>query len=235
MKQLQIGDKVHIGKNQYEPVYSFGHYNQETKAPFLKVETSASTPLLISADHMVHVQSRGFVPASSLERGDTLVDGSTGDEMTIQSIRTVQAQGVFAPFTPSGKIVVNGVLASSFVTLDQANTANLSIIAGLEVSHQWLAHTFEFPHRLICHYLTQCSKESYTTDGISTWAATPLKVSQWILEQNTMVRCSILAVCVAILALFAVLEALFLYPVIALGAAAVGLWHRRRRNQAKTL
>jgi hypothetical protein len=235
MKQLQIGDKVHVGKDQYEAVYSFGHYNQEMKAPFLKLQTSASTPLLISADHMVHVQSRGFVSASSLEQGDKLVDGSTGDELTIQSIRTVQAQGVFAPFTPSGKIVVNGVLASSFVALDE--TENLSIVFGLHVSHQWLAHTFEFPHRLMCHYLTQCSKESYTADGISTWVATPLKASQWVLEQNSMVRNSLLTVGVAVLALFAVLETFFLYPMLALGAAAaaVGVWHRRRGNQSKAL
>lgn len=235
VKQLQIGDKVHVGKNHYEPIYSFGHYNQEIEGAFLKIKTSASAPLLVSADHMVQVPSRGFVPASTLEQGDKLVDGSSGDELIIQSIRTIQAQGFFAPFTSSGKIVVNGILASSFVAMDEKDTANLSIIAGLELSHQWLAHTFEFPHRLMCHYLTQCSKESYTVDGISTWVATPLKITQWVLEQNTMVRSSLLAVGVTVLALFAALETLFLYPVLALGAAAVGVCYRRRQSQAKAL
>jgi len=230
MKHLSIGDKVHVGKSQYEPVYSFGHHDAKASATFLKVQTSAATPLLVSADHMVQVQSRGFVPASNLVQGDKLVDGSTGDEVLVKSIRTVSAKGVFAPFTPSGTIVVNGILASSFVALD--SQPNLTIL-GVALSHQWIAHTFEFPHRLACHYLSQCPNETYTAKGISTWVALPLRASQWLLRQNIVVRSSLLTVFSIILALFAILEA-FAYPILAVGAAAT-LWYRSRRQTAKAL
>lgn len=229
MKQLQIGDKVHVGKNQYEPVYSFGHYNPSKQASFLKVETTNS-PLLVSEDHMLNVQSRGFVPASNLSPGDKLVDGSTGDDVIIKSIRTVQAQGVFAPFTPSGKIVVNGVIASSFVALD--SQPSLSIVAGLQLSHHWIAHTFEFPHRVMCHYLAQCATESYTTEGISDWVSGPMKLSQWVLAQNTMVRTSLLVLFAVVLALLASAEAFLNYPMLLAACTAVGIYHRRK-NQAK--
>jgi hypothetical protein len=116
-------------------VYSFGHYNEGASAPFLKVKTTiASTPLLVSKDHMVYaVWIRGFVPASILEkeRGDTLVDGSTAgeEEATIWSITTpVEAQGVFAPFTPSGKIVINNVVASSFMSLNACPRHSRSLL-----------------------------------------------------------------------------------------------------------
>lgn len=235
MKHLSIGDKVHVGNNRYEPVYSFGHYDAKASATFLKIQTSAATPLLVSADHMVKVQSRGFVPASNLAEGDKLIVGSTGGaDILVTSIHTVTAKGVFAPFTPSGTIVVNGILASSFVVLDGSQLNSLSIIGSLQLSHQWLAHTFEFPHRLACHYLShQCPNETYTANGVSTWVARPLHASQWMLRQdNIVVRCTFLILVTIILALFAILEAMcFTRPILAVGTAAAAtlLWYRRCR------
>lgn len=204
MKELQIGDKVHVGKNKYEAVYSFGHYNPVAKASFLKVQTTNATPLLVSEDHMVYVQYRGFIPASDLRQGDRMVDGSTGDEVTVKLIRTVEAQGVFAPFTPSGKIVVNGILASSFVSLE--SKPNLTIMGVTLFTHQWIAHTFEFPHRLVCHYWKTCPNESYTSDGISTWVAIPLQIFQWVLVQNTLIRSTFLSVSLVAVIFFSLLE-----------------------------
>lgn len=216
MKDLQIGDKVNVGNDKFEPVYSFGHYNPVVHGRFLEVKTDQSS-LQVSADHMVFAASRGFVPASTLQKGDKLVLGSR-DEVVVESIRPVKSKGVFAPFTPSGKIVVDDVLASSFVVLKSQPTISF---AGFTVSYQWLAHTFEFPHRVVCHYLTKCPTESYTSDGISTWAAAPLKAAQWVLSQNAALVGALMVPFVLMLCIFAILEACFLYPVavVALGVA----------------
>jgi len=229
MKHLEIGDQVHVGKNQYETIYSFGHYDQKARASFLEVQTTEST-LVVSADHMVFEKSQGFVPSSNLKQGDKLVDGGSGEELSIKSIRNVKAQGVFAPFTPSGTIVVNNVLASSFVSLDSQPKMS---IAGISFSHHWMAHTFEFPHRMVCHYLGRCPNESYTKDGISTWVAGPFQVSQWLLRQHAVIRNSLCAVFCTILFMFSFLEACMNNPVLVMGAvAAVGAFLRRSHQKA---
>jgi hypothetical protein len=232
MKQLQIGDKVHVGDNHYEKVYGFGHYNQEAHVGFLEVKTTTST-LKITPDHMVYTKSFGFVPASDLKIGDTLVQGSSGTDITIESIRETKAQGVFAPFTPSGKIVVNNVLASSFVSL---NSDQHISIAGVKVSHQWLAHKFEFPHRLACCYMGKCMKDTYTVEGISSWVALPLSMGQWVLQQDPLVKNTMLVAFMGLMALFAAIETCLLSPITStVMLASVAYLYRRNSAQHKTL
>ena len=230
MKNLKIGDMVQTGNSEYEQVYSFGHYAPDMLAQFLQVHVEdALTPLSISSDHMVFVKSRGgFVPASDLKEGDQLVDGA-GNELSVASIdKKDKVLGVFAPFTPSGKIVVNDILASSFVAMDSKLT-----IGGAEFSNQWIARTFEFPHRVACHYMGQCPNEVYDEDGISMWVSTPHKIGQWLLTQNSLLRNMFFASLVAVLSVFAVVEALFVYPASLVIFVAAAHFYNTRRGQNK--
>jgi hypothetical protein len=52
LKELKLGDMVHVEKEVYEPVYSFGHHAPNTRAEFLQVKTD-KTILELSSDHMV--------------------------------------------------------------------------------------------------------------------------------------------------------------------------------------
>lgn len=127
-----------------------------------------------------HWRKLHFISASSLRVGDTLT--SSGEqERTVQSIHIVKGCGIFAPFTFCGSIVVNDVVASCFVAVD-AKTYLLG------VSHHWMAHAFEFPHRLDCNYMGQCLYETYTEEGIPAWVAAPLQWSQWMLMQHVAVH-----------------------------------------------
>jgi hypothetical protein len=158
---------------------------------------------------MVYVKSKGYVPASSLVKGDVLITGSN-DEASVAQIRNIQATGVYAPFTPSGKIVVNNVLSSSFVAFE--GKASLRI-AGINVSYQWLDHTFEFPHRVLCHYLGQCLKEEYNADGVSRWAETSFKIVEWMMEQNFVLRHTLLILMFLVLHFFTFLESFMMVPI----------------------
>ena len=112
---------------------------------------------------MVLNASGSAIAARLLRSRDELLDAN-GDLLAIQSIEPVWADGVFAPFTPSNKIVVNDILASSFVAFD--NGSYLSV-AGFKFSYQWMAQFFETPHRFYCQFISSCDKETHTADGIS--------------------------------------------------------------------
>jgi len=179
MSELRIGDSILTSNHKYEPVYSFGHRKEDIKAEFLKIFTMTTT-LEISAEHMILTKTHGFIPALSLRKGDYLLD-NLGQEVAIYSIKSATAKGIYAPFTPSGQLVVNGFVVSCFIAFK--NSQSLRTFGDLSISYQWIAHMFEFPHRLICYYISMCSDEMYTNAGISKWVAHPLSFAQWLLEQ----------------------------------------------------
>ena len=117
MKDLQLGDRVLVATNNstsyYEPIYSFGHRLDSVVAEYLVI---LPFELEVSTDHMVFVEGGAAVPAGNLVVGDRLENG----EM-ITAIKTVQRLGVYAPFTPSGSIVVNGVRASSLAAFQASS------------------------------------------------------------------------------------------------------------------
>lgn len=156
----------------------------------MSITTSASTlPLEVTREHMLLVKQHGFIPASSLHEGLTLIDGTTGEEVTVESIQGKTARGMFAPFTASGKIVVNNVLASSYIVLEESPELNFLGVFG--ISFQWVAHSSTFPYRVSCLYLRQggCADEAYTSEGLNEWTAASLNAALWLLElQNTFLK-----------------------------------------------
>jgi len=197
MQDVRIGDRVLTSKQHFEPVYGFGHYETTQEVSYLQVYTSRGhhspprPPLEISKDHMLFVQ--GFsvpVPASYLKKGDVLLGVHGGEDdighRTVVDIVHVTRKGAFAPFTPSGTIVVNDVMVSCFVSFQGSHVLNLGGIT-LPLSYQWLAHAFETPHRIICK-LYPCQQESYNPDtGISSWVELPLRFGEWVLRQPAWV------------------------------------------------
>jgi len=184
MDQLKLGDRVLVDNNKneekYEPIYSFGHHHKTQTATFIQLMPSR---IELSSQHLIFLQDGRAVPAGIVRVGDVLQSGQI-----VTAIRTVTRHtGMYAPFTPSGKIVVNDQMASSFVSLQpQSDVLVLFGRWSTGITHQWLAYTFELPHRLWCSYSSNkgCTKETYTTDGISTWVAVPLQFFLWLLDDD---------------------------------------------------
>lgn len=202
LKQLQIGDQVMVAANKFEPVYSFGHYDQDSRFAFLVINNEVE----ISPNHMMAIDGMGFVPASTVQVGDLIFTGS-GELVEVKSISTTISKGMFAPFTPSGTLLVGNILVSAYVSL-QPDSSTLKLRGDIStgISFQWLAHAFEFPHRLVCYHLGSCPTERYYSSGLSTWVHTPLSVSQWLLRQNMTIQLVLLLPCLIVFALFAVFE-----------------------------
>ena len=180
MRSLEIGDFIYVGNGVYEPVYSFGHYEHDVRKTMLQLQMS-DFHLHISEDHMIFTKDRGPIPAGLLAVGDEVLDADQ-NPLVVNSISLVNSRGVFAPFTASGKLVVSGIMVSSFVAIEQSPQL---VIGPFQLSWQWLAHTFEFPHRLICGR-RGCRGETYDANGINRWI--PLESVMWLMKQNAVVR-----------------------------------------------
>jgi len=184
MRDISLGDKVLVDTHKYEPVYSFGHRSPFMETIFLRIST-VSHQLVITGDHMVFLENGESVPASHVQINDKLQLAENESEL-VTDIETIKKRGAYAPFTASGTIIINGVKTSTFVAFQDSKTLVLSGV-DTSISFQFIAHTFELPHRLWCHYLSDCLEEHYTADGISTWVALPHTFSLWFLKQNDFV------------------------------------------------
>ena len=187
MDELRIGDKVLVdGDNQYETVYGFGHRDKNIKADYLKINTNANTkPLVISKAHLLFIEGGLAVPASSLSVGDQVILDNNGLG-TVTSINTAKSDGIYAPFTMSGTIVVNGIKASSFVAM-QEDKWQLHL-GGIPtpISFHWIAFVFEASHRL-GYRAGLLPTETYSEEGISHRVYHAWKGANWVLCQNGFV------------------------------------------------
>ena len=220
MQDLKLGDKVLVAPNKYEPIYSFGHFDPDISADYLQLRTP-STKLDISNDHMVFVEHAGAIPASAVKIGDKVVLASGSVEL-VEDIKSVVRTGAFAPFTPSGTVVVDGVKASSFVSLQESSSVLVIGSVSTGLSYQWLAHTFELPHRVWCSYVGDCSTETYV-EGVSVWVSSGHKFALWFLNVKSDMLMAFVSV--PVLVAFAVLglvDMILSYPVVVVALVVVG-------------
>jgi len=206
MEELKFGDVVRVAEDEYSRVYSFGHYQRDGKIPYLQVHHQLSQqkqamppPLELSEEHMVYVirqneKEGSFVPARSILTGDTLLWASSSHSsvkkneqdqyyMTkVRKINYVWRKGAYAPFTESGTILVNDILASNYVSMFLQQSG-----LDLPVTEQWLYHSFQAPQRLICSKLSHlCTNETYNEEtGISVWLEAPFQFFQQYFPSTT--------------------------------------------------
>lgn len=124
MDQLRIGDKVlargEDGGLAFQDVYVFGHEDAAATASFVQIHTEGTKmPLELTGGHFLPTLSAVGVQLSKRARdvrpGDIVLLAAQGGfkPCTITQVSVVQRRGLFNPFTMSGDIVVNGVLASA--------------------------------------------------------------------------------------------------------------------------
>ena len=181
MDQLQIGDMVlttnQNGGYEYSPVYSFGHKAHMVKASFLQlILETTSKPLEISSNHLLYryddaEKKPRLVPASSVKTGDRLITFQHGssDTVTVQGVRTITREGIYAPFTGTGDIVINGIRTSNYIALPPEFQKYLTF-----AQQHWLQHMAYTPYRWYCSWLG-CVNETYDKEsGVS------LAVLSWL-------------------------------------------------------
>jgi len=172
IEDVKIGDFIRAEKLEYSRVYSFGHYDKDQAVSYLQIQFEETmdhhqSPLEISPTHMVFLENNIAVPASDIQVGDYLMTTTT--TRRVQSIKSITRHGAYAPFTYAGTAVVNGVVVSNYVTMNELNLPH------------WMAHAFLAPRRLYCHmFWDNCQKETRRSDnqGIADWVVSPWRLGE---------------------------------------------------------
>jgi len=188
MRNVQLGDKVLVDQDgTYETVYSFGHYDTKIQSDaFMSLTTSDGKSLTLTPNHMIQTSNKGTIAASRIQLGDSvMIASSNKNEKVTQISKNTRKKGMYAPFTKSGYLVVDDIVVSNYigVIVNDQNNDDAKILGGL-VSHQWVAHAFNAPHRFYCNY-NDCMTENYTEEGLSTWIAMPFSLAQRMFVENT--------------------------------------------------
>ncbi|CAF4324085.1 unnamed protein product [Rotaria sp. Silwood2] len=133
LSDIQIGDKVLVNKhNTYEPVISFIHAKREGLFGFLAINiqsvmSNLSSTLYVSANHLIFDFDSGKAKFAGKFHIDDRVQLIENNEIVpgqIISIGSTKQEGYYAPLTPSGTIVINGVVASNYATVNNHNLAH---------------------------------------------------------------------------------------------------------------
>jgi hypothetical protein len=134
LSDVTIGDKVLINEhNVYEPVIAFIHADRDNFFEFLAIDVQSmmsnlSSTIVVSSNHLVFdFDSRKARFAGSFRVGDRVqfVEKAQIIPGEIIRIRLTQQKGYYAPLTPSGTIVVDGVLASNYATVSNHDLAHI--------------------------------------------------------------------------------------------------------------
>ena len=190
MKDLQVGDRVLTGERTYEAVYAFAHYHPTKRAEFLHISTQPKATIEITEQHMVFLAGEKHpVRADSIRVGDILRGDKEG--LTVATIKRVQRQGVYAPLTPKGTVVVSGIVASSYISFQEGKDA--MDFGALQVSQHIYVHTALSPFRIVCmgspsSSTTRSFCHSFDDHGMPRYVAFGIRFNRWILKQNPVVQ-----------------------------------------------
>ncbi|XP_035824149.1 uncharacterized protein LOC101845224 isoform X2 [Aplysia californica] len=134
VRQVKVGDLVLVrdagGCLKYDEVYMFGHKDEGAVSEFVMLLTETKS-VCVSSEHSVYCSRAGqemCVAAGNVRVGDELLvlDASSARLVAepVVSIGFEKKQGLFAPFTLSGSIVVDGTLMSCYVNSPAPATAH---------------------------------------------------------------------------------------------------------------
>lgn len=213
MKDLQVGHVVKSGVDQYSRVYAFGHRDADLRTEYLQLRLSKTDDKLeITPNHLVFLPNQTAVPASNLKVGDQVVVAYTAT--MILGIERVIRRGAYAPFTESGRVEVNHVQASTYVTLQPGQSHFAVGEFTTPISHQRLAHLALTPIRI----------------GVAPASMIPYmhKASLWLLRQHATVVVTLLVPILLLLSVLCGGGAVLL--LLSLAAVYPGR-HRRRRTK----
>mmetsp|Transcript_10086 Transcript_10086/g.25287 ORF Transcript_10086/g.25287 Transcript_10086/m.25287 type:complete len:460 (-) Transcript_10086:162-1541(-) len=118
MDELEVGDSVRVGPEEFSDVLFFSHRLFSGVFDFVRLEVSgAEQPLVLTKNHYLPVASRSnqLVAAGAVRVGDSVVLAS-GKTAAVISVAEARAEGLFNPHTVDGTLVVNGVTTSCFTT-----------------------------------------------------------------------------------------------------------------------
>ena len=155
MSDLKVGDEVltaaestdgEMTELTYAPVIAFLDRDVEQSAEFVEIVTAAARKLTLTPSHLIYVADNSSNTPRMIFAADAKIGYfvfAVGDENAakmatrdeIVSMRVVElSEGVYAPLTTSGTIVVDGITCSCYAEFSSHRIAHLAMLP-LRVYH----------------------------------------------------------------------------------------------------
>ncbi|XP_052866332.1 protein hedgehog, partial [Anopheles cruzii] len=142
LSELRIGERVQAvdgtGRTVFSEVLMFMDRDTHQRREFVTIEADGGARLKVTPAHLVMVWRKElaetrFVFAERIREGDhILVHGASAtgtlEPRRVLRISAVLAEGVYAPLTREGTIVVDEVVASCYALIDSQTVAHLSFL-----------------------------------------------------------------------------------------------------------
>lgn len=153
MADLQVGDHVLTlatnGETTYSPVLLFFHQNSQTRADFIKLHlTNGSESITLTPNHLIYFTTNNKALITDLTAGFAR-HAAVGTYLylkdinghfvfkTIEKVETLKLNGIYAPLTKEGTVVVNNVYTSCYAHINHHGIAHTML-----APFRWL-HTFD--------------------------------------------------------------------------------------------
>uniref|UniRef100_A0A182FA51 Protein hedgehog n=1 Tax=Anopheles albimanus TaxID=7167 RepID=A0A182FA51_ANOAL len=153
LSELRIGEKVQAidatGNAVFSEVLMFMDRDTHQRREFVTIEAEGGAVLKVTPAHLVLVWRKEraetrFVFADRVREGDhVLVHGADGpggprlEPRRVHRIAALLADGVYAPLTREGTIVVDAIAASCYALIDSQTVAHLSFLPYRAVEKLW--------------------------------------------------------------------------------------------------
>lgn len=190
MPNLTTGSKV-LTANGYQTLYAFAHQDSQTQEEFLQFHTKQypHNPLEISPEHMLFVVGKTrAVPARSIRVGDVLQSSQWPDGVEVKKIAATLRRGLYAPLTTDGTIVVDGIVSSCYIALQETVAAgeHLEFKGGMStgLSQHFMAHLAMSPVRMACLGISSELCKAYDPEGMAYFAKFGLDFAQFADQQS---------------------------------------------------
>ncbi|XP_023289244.1 tiggy-winkle hedgehog protein [Orussus abietinus] len=135
LDRLRVGERIAAldsrGDLVYSEVIAFLDRSPKERRQFVRLTTASSRELTLTPSHLVPVEGGGSVFAAKVLPGDRVLvgDGDRADELRwdrVVGTELVLREGVFAPLTSEGTLLVDDVVASCYAVVESQSVAHLA-------------------------------------------------------------------------------------------------------------
>ena len=222
MNLLQVGDLVMVnGNGKFQRVYGFAHESDSAVTKFLQVYVKdADVALEMTPSHLAYIVGKPEpVPASSLKVGDYLDNIVDGEKEIVKIESITRNDGLYAPLTMDGTIVVNDMVMSTYALPqclltttsnddgDEEGDVLRLHFAGFspEVTHERI-HLFLSPLRVFCEAFpsTKTCQEQDDSTGLNQFLLRLREGFSFLSGQNIAIQLSVMVLAVLVI-IFAII------------------------------
>lgn len=158
LEEVQLGERIaaldSYGNVVYSEVIAFLDRSPFERRQFIRLTTESGRMLTLTPAHLVPVEGQESVFAAKVQPGDRiLVSGATTDTIdnqvedqvkndlrwdSVVEAKLVLEEGVFAPLTTEGTLLVNDVVASCYAVVDSQSVAHYAFLP-LRIWHRMVS------------------------------------------------------------------------------------------------